>query len=258
MMRAAIFFLVCLTAAWAASNWNAPLVGVTRGARNQLHPVYGVAGSFVLRGALKGDALNWAFAASGGLVQTDGELSVLDARANVTERRATSASEVILSPDYAFFPKTGELWPPGVSTDGSIAIEAAVIAGRVIALGPADQRGIVLAACRGNQLWLLTFSVKKGALLHESMPGGAVGEQACDNPGALLVLKDRLLLAAGREVVIQTAGGQERHVPIYGTRIHRAGEDTVQIEVPGLPSQLMRISAEGERLYEMPTAEARP
>jgi hypothetical protein len=34
MKRAAIFFLLCLTAAWAASNWNAPLVGVTRGARN--------------------------------------------------------------------------------------------------------------------------------------------------------------------------------------------------------------------------------
>jgi len=46
--------------------------------------------------------------------------------------------------------------------------------------------------------------------------------------------------------------------PNHGARIHRAGEDTVQIEVPGLPSQLMRITAEGERLYEMPAAEARP
>ena len=73
--------------------------------------------------------------------------------------------------------------------------------------------------------------------------------------------RDRLLLATSIEIVIQTAEGHERRVPIppnHGAKIHRAGEDTVQIELSGSPSQIMRIKAEGERLYELPAAEARP
>ena len=257
MKKAALTFPLCLAAALAASNWSVPLVGIVGDAKNQLHPVYGVAGNFVLRGALSGEAVNWAFGASGGLVQTGGELLVLDAGANVIARRAAPADEVILGPRYAYFPKTGELWPSG---RGSV-IEPAAIAGRVIALGPGDQNEIVVAACRATQLWLLTFDIKHGALLHESAPGGAVAEQACAGEDALLVLSDRLLLAAAHEIVIQTAAGIERRLPIppnHGARIHRAGEDTAQVELPGLPSKLVRITTEGERLFELPAAEARP
>ncbi len=140
-------------------------------------------------------------------------------------------------------------------------IELTAIAGRVVALGPADQREIVVAACRANQLWLLTFAINDGVLMHESAPGGAVGEHACAQGSALLVLNDRLLVAAAQEIIIQTAADHERRVPIppnHGARIHRAGEDTVQIELSGSPSQLVCITAEGEKLYELPAAEARP
>ena len=258
MKRAALVFPLCLAAALAASNWTAPLVGVARDAKNLLHPVYGVAGNFVLRGAFGGEVVNWAFDASGGLVETDGELRVLDARANVIERRAAPADEVILSPRYAFFPKTGELWAAGA---GAIVIEPAAIAGRVIALGPADQRGIVLAACRANQLWLLTFNINDGALLHESAPGGALGEQACAGGRGLLVLRDRLLVVSAREIVIQTAAGHERRLaisPADGAKIHRAGEDAVQVEIPGSQSMFVHIATDGERVFELPASEARP
>jgi hypothetical protein len=261
MKRAALFFSLCLAAAPAASNWTAPLVGIARDAKNQLHAVYGVAGNFVLRGALSGQAVNWAFAGSGGLVESDGELRVLDARANVIARRALPATEVVLSPSYAFFPKTGELWPASARAGGTVVIEPTAISGRVIALGPADQRGIVVAACRTNQLWLLTFDIKDGALTHESAPGGAIGEKTCAGESDLLVLRDRLLLAAAHEIVIQTATGHEQRLPIppnHGAKIHRAGEDTVQIEISGSPSRMVHITAEGERLYELPAVEARP
>jgi hypothetical protein len=261
MKRAALVFPLCLAAALAASNWSVPLLGIARDAKNQLHPVYGVAGNFVLRGSLGGESVNWAFAASGGLVEADGELRVLDAHANVIERRPVPANEVILSPRYAFFPKTGELWPASAGSGSAVVIEPTAIAGRVIALGPADQRGIVIAACRANQLWLLTFDVKDGALTHESAPGGTAGELACTGGGALLVLRDRLLLTAEHELVIQTTAGNERRLPIppnHGAEIHRAGEDTVQIELPGSPSRMVLIAAEGERLYELPAGEARP
>jgi len=262
MTRTAGFFFLCVTAAVAASDWSAPLVGVTRDAQGKLHPVHGVAGSFVVRGAIAGDALDWAFDASGGLMKTSHELEVLNAQGNVIARRSTQGAEVILNPRYAFFPETGELWPAAQSNRG-IMIQAAAVGGKVMALGPADQRGIVLAACRADQLWLLTLDIKNGALQHESAPGGTIGDQACRavNGATLMVLQDRMLLATAQGIVIQTFSAQERQVPVpanHGTQIHRAGENTVEIELSGAPSGLLRIAKDGERLYELPAAEVRP
>ncbi|MBZ5591995.1 MAG: hypothetical protein LAP39_07150 [Acidobacteriia bacterium] len=262
MNRAAVF-LLCVAPAVAASNFSSPLVGLTGDAQGKLHLVHGVAGSFVVRGAIAGQALDWAFAASGGLLKTADELRVLDAQGNVIGRRTASESQVLLNPRYAFFPETGELWPASAHRDRALLIQSAAVGGRVIALGPADQREIVLAACRGDHLWLLTFDITSGALKHESAPGGTIGEQACQaaHRAALLVLEDRVLLANAHEIVIQTSTGQERRLPIprnHGTRIHRAGEDTVEIEMSGAPSFVLRFNSEGERLYELPAAEARP
>jgi hypothetical protein len=261
MNRSVIFFLFGVTAAVAASNLSAPLVGLARDASGTLHPVHGVAGSFVVRGAIAGDALDWAFDASGGLMKTANELRVLDARGNVIARRSAPGSEVVLNPRYAFFPETGELWR-AAQNDHGITLQSAAVGGRVMALGPADQRRIVLAACRADQLWLLTFDITNGALNRESAPGGEIGEQACRavHGAALLVLEDRLLLATAHEIVIQTSTGRERRVPIprnHAAQIHRAGEHTVEIEVSGSPSFVLRLAADGERLYELP-AEARP
>jgi hypothetical protein len=77
----------------------------------------------------------------------------------------------------------------------------------------------------------------------------------------LLVLRDRLLVVSTHEIVIQTATGRERRLaipPNHGTKIHRAGEETVQVEIPGSPSQMLRITADGERAFELPASEARP
>jgi len=261
MNRAAVFFLFGVTVAVAASNLSAPLVGLARDAKGTLHPVHGVAGSFVVRGAIAGDALDWAFDASGGLMKTANELRALDAQGNVIARRSAPGSEVVLNSRYAFFPETGELWR--AQTDRGITIQSAAVGGRVMALGPANQREVVLAACRAGQLWLLTFDITNGALKHESAPGGELGEQACRavDGAALLVLEDRLLLTTAHEIVIQTSTGHERRVPIpqnLGAQIHRAGEHSVEIEVSGSPSLLLRLVEDGERLYELPAAESRP
>jgi hypothetical protein len=263
MKRPVIFFLLSVAAAVAASNLNAPLVGLARDAHGMLRLVQGVAGSFVVRNAMPEEALNWAFAASGGLMKTANELRVLDAGGHVIARRTAPASQVILNPYYAYFPETGELWRAGAQGHPSLMISTTALGGRVIALGPADQHGIVLAACRADHLWLLTLEVNTGAVENQSAPGGTLGEHACRaaDGTALLVLEDRMLLATAQDVVVETTSGRERHVPIpanHGAQIHRFGEDMAQIEVSGAPSVLLRVTAEGEQLYQLPAAEARP
>src|SRR6266576_2243081 len=88
MNRIVVLLLWCAASATAESNVGAPIVGVMRDTHRQLRPVYGVAGNFVLREAIPKEALNWAFAGTGGgLMKTDAELLTLDSSGNVIGRR---------------------------------------------------------------------------------------------------------------------------------------------------------------------------
>ena len=260
MRRSVIFLALCAASAIAQSSLNAPLVGVSRDAKNALHPVYGVAGNFVVRGGVQDDVLDWAFAGHGGFAKTNAELLVLGADGTIVQRQAARGG-VVLSPSYAFFPETGELWHGGTHTARVLRIEPAAIGGKVIAHGP-DARGITLAVCRTNHLWLLTFDLAAGTLLREAAPGGAIGELACPPAGsaAFMMIRDRMLLVTGDEIVIQERTGEERRIAIPGgatAEVHRFGEDTVQIELRGAPSHLLRFTSPGEEFYELPAAEVR-
>jgi hypothetical protein len=259
MNRAVFFLALCPIPAVAGSNLSAPLLGIVRDSHKHLRPVSGLGGNFVLRGAIGGTASNWAFCGSGGLVKADADLLVLDSNGSVIRRRPDPQSEVVLSPDSAFFPETGELW----HANRAAWIEPAAIGGKVMALGTVGQRGIEMAICRADHLWLLTLDVKTGAVMREAVPGGAIGEQACRpaREDALLLLDDRLLLVIAHQLLIQTTAGVERHTSLPPSRraqIHRAGEDWVEIELDNLPPKMIRINAEDETLYGLPVRGPHP
>jgi hypothetical protein len=253
MKRAVIFLAMCTIPSIAGSNLSAPLVGIARDSQKQLRPVSGLAGNFVLRGAIDGKASNWAYSGSVGLVKTDTDLLMLDADGNVTRRQSAPQTDVILSPDSAFFPDTGELW----HANRAVWIEPGAISGKVVALGMASRRGIEMAICRANHLWLLTLDVKTGAIMREAAPGGAIGEQACQpaREDSLPLLNDRLLFVNAHQLITQTTAGDERHMDIpasHRAQIHRAGEDWVQVELDNLPPKMIRITGEGETIYGLP------
>ena len=68
-MNRMALLLWCAASATAESNFAPPVVGVVRDTHRQLRPVYGVAGNFVLHGAIPKEAVNWAFAGAGGLMR---------------------------------------------------------------------------------------------------------------------------------------------------------------------------------------------
>ena len=74
----------------------------------------------------------------------------------------------------------------------------------------------------------MTVDVTSGDVTREILAPGAVGDQGC--AGALVWLDGSFLLATARGLIIHTAAGEERHVPIAGgnqevqPELHRAGE----------------------------------
>lgn len=264
MHRALVFLTLCGICAVAQPKFGAPLMGVARDGQKQIRLVDGVAGNFVLRDAIGGKALNWAFAGRG-LVKTDRELLVVGATGAVIRRRGTLSGDAVLSPEAAFFPATGALWQIGAEKDRATQVAPEVVAGTVMALGPLDAGSVRMAVCRGDQLWLLIVDATNGAIRHEMAVGGAIGGAACRpaRVGSLVVMSDRLLLATAQELLVQTAAGSERRIPISGNpaarpEIHRTGEQWIEVESAGSMALMVRLTAENEKLYRLPASEARP
>ena len=264
MHRAFVTLAFCGICAVAQPKFGAPLMGIARDGQKQIRLVDGVAGNFVLRGAIGGKALNWAFAGRG-LVKTDRELLVVGATGAVIRRRGTPSGNAVLSPDAAFFPATGALWQVGTEKDRTVQVTPEVVAGTVMALGPVDAGTVRMAVCRGDQLWLLVVNVTTGAIRRELSVGGAIGDTACRpaRAASLVVTSDRLLLATAQGLLVQTATGSERRMPISGNpaarpEIHRTGDQWIEVESAGSMALMVRLIAEGEKLYRLPVSGARP
>ena len=121
------FLAFCGICAVAQPKFGAPLIGVARDGQKQIRLVDGVAGNFVLRDAIDGKALDWAFAGRG-LVKTDRELLVVGATGAVFRRRAAPSGDAVLSPEAAFFPATGALWQIGAEKDHATQVQPEVVA----------------------------------------------------------------------------------------------------------------------------------
>jgi len=261
MKRVILIVLLCGAAGFAQSKFSTPLIGVARDTKQHLRLVEGVAGSFLLRDAVGAGAVNWAFASGSGLVKTDTELVVLGAHGSVNRTSAAPKGSAVLGTASAFFPATGELWAIGVRSNQQVPIDAAAIAGSVIALGPGSAHTAELAVCRATQLWLVSIDGTSGAITHERPLGGTIGEQAClsARAGALVVLRDRLLLATPQELLVYTLAGVERRIPIpmshnAAPELHQVGEQWVQVESTGAQAVMLRATTEGETLYQLPAA----
>ena len=264
MHRALVTLALGGVCAVGQSKFGAPLMGVVRDGQKQIRLVDGVAGNFVLRGAIGGQALDWAFAGRG-LVKTDRELLVVGPTGAVIRRRGAPSGDAVLSPEAAFFPATGALWQIGAEKDRATQVAPEVVAGTVMALGPLDAGSVRLAVCRGDQLWLLVVDVTTGAIRHELAVGGAIGDAACRpaRAASLVVMTDRLLLATAQELLVQTTAGSERRIPISGNpaarpEIHRTGEQWVEVESAGSMALMVLLTAESEKLYRLPAPGARP
>ncbi len=251
--------LLCQATALAQPKFSAPMIGAARDTGQQLRRVDGVTGNFVLGPTIGTGAVDWAFGFGGGLVKTDTELLLIGASGTVTRAIHSPSGTAILGAAGVFFPAVSELWTIGATGNRQVSVDAPALAGTVIALGPGSGGTAELAVCREKQLWLLSIDENTGAITHELSFGGAVGKLACLSPaaGSLVVLRDRLLLAGSKELLVETFAGIERRIPIPAGRttpeLHQAGAQWVEVE-SAAPPFLLHIAEDGEALYQLPAA----
>lgn len=244
----------------AQPKLSAPFVGLARDSARHLRLVDGVSGNFVLQDTVNSSPVTWAFDGNGGLVKTDTELLTLGATGSIIGRRPAPQRDAVIGPQSAFFSETSELWQAGPQGDSAISIEPGALSGSVIALGPTKANSVPFAVCRANQLWLLSIDTTTGAVTHELAPGGVIGEQACLSAatGSLVLLADRMLLATAQGILIQASAGVERRIPILTSHATRAGAQWVEVESAGESSHIIRITSEGEKVYQLPAAKELP
>jgi len=259
MNRAATTLLVCAACGVAQPKFTAPIAGIVRDSHQQLRIVHAVSGTFILRDVVGATVADWAFDGNSGLVKTNAELLLIGANGGVVARRSAQ-QEAVLGPQSAFFPETHELWLAAANNVTKVPVEPAVIAGSVMALGPVSGRGVQLAVCRQDALWLLSVDTTHGQVTQELALGGTIGEHACipSGGGSLVLLADRMLLATARALLVQTTAGLERKIPISATHVTRVGQHWVEAETPGGPAHMIQITSYGERAFQLPAAKELP
>lgn len=260
MNRAAIIVMICAASALAQPKFSAPLAAIARDSHQQLRLVHAVSGTFILHDAIGDTAAGWAFDGNSGLVKTAAELLTIGANGAISARRSAPQPEAVLGPQTVFFPETHELWQTGPNAVTKVPIEPQLIAGSVIALGPARNRSVQLGVCRESALWLLSVDTTHGAITQELAPAGAIGEQAClpSGGGSLVLLADRMLLATARAVLVQTTAGIERSIPISASYAARAGQQWIEVGSASGPAHMIRITSGGEEAYQLPAAQELP
>lgn len=254
MNRLFVIAFLCAPGLTAQPRFSSPVVGLARDAHQQLRVVHGVPGTFIWHDAIGTKVSDWAFDGSGGLVKTATELLTVAADGTIISRRPAPQRGTVLGPQSAFFPETAELWLAGPKGETKVPLDLEAIAGSVMALGPVRAHSLQLAACRGGALWVLVIDSRNGEITHETAAGGLLAAQACRLAGSkpLILLSDRMVLATQHAVVVQTTAGTERTIPIAGSRAVRAGDQWIAIENGGAPGQLIRLSSDGEKSYELP------
>ena len=251
--------LWCAVSAAAQPKLNAPMVGIARDSRQQLRMVHGLTGTFVLHNVIGENAVEWAFDGENGLAVTKSQLLILGAEGKVLATRSIPEGGTVAASQAVFLPAENELWlsgPKGLAA--KVPVNPDLIGGRVLAVGSMQGHSVALAVCREAALWLLSIDTQKGTLLEESPQPEKISASACHSNGtrSLLLLSDRFLVATPHGLLVRTTAGVERTIPGAATHLARAGAGWVEMETGGAV-HMIRITADGEKVYQLPAAKER-
>jgi hypothetical protein len=249
-----------LALAWTAissaqSGLSPPLLGLVQDHNQILRLVHGIAGNFLLGGAIqpRNDpevALNWAFSGRAGMVKTADHLLLLDGNGAVARSSAVPNSALFAFGTHGkdalyFIPETGELWRVGPQFDvrAPFSLDRGENA-RSIAID--GQSRATLAVCRGNELKLLSVDLTARTVARER----DVGIHACP---ILLLLPDKLLYSQGEILVVRANDGEERRVKLPNRigSFRQMGDRWIEIKA-GTELFALQLTPGIPRLFRLP------
>lgn len=246
MNRNVHIYLFCCAAALAQPAIEPPSMGAVRDGSGRLQTVMGVPGNFMLAGAGISGVISAAFSGSAGLVKTDTELVVVNARCEVVERSEAPAGPALFAFDSTGAPAlvyySGILRGLGPEP-ASIALDGDVVS--IASTGPHSAAAIVR---RADQLWTARVALDSATVENETLISGVSGPVFLLPGGDLLFTRDS-------DLVMRDQAGAERTLAagFEVEMFESMGKDWVAVrERGGQRLYALRITPQDLELYQLP------
>ena len=237
--------LFCCAAAIAQPAISPPDVGTIREPSGSLYTVTGIPGNFIVADAGISGVISAAFSGSAGLLKTDTELVIMNAKNEVIERRTAPAGPALFAFDSTGAPAlayySGALRglgpkPTGVELDGDVL--------SIAAAGPDAATAIVR---RGEYLWSARIALDS-ANVEETLLAGV-------NLPVFLLAGGGVLFTRDSDLVLRDEAGAERtmNAPFAVQSFEFMGKDWIALrESGGTRLFALHVTSRTLELYQIP------
>ena len=257
MKRAMLAVLsIAAGAAWAQTTLTPPLVGFMRDALDSVHPVYGLAGNFLVGDPVASGIVSAAFSGSYGLLKTANAVVVIDRTAAVVASSGASDGPALFAlartgePALAYLPGPGALLAWKAGTFQAIAFDPVALAAKaVLSIAVPDSDHAALIVQRDDGLWDVRILLATGEIDSQTAISGVAAP-------AMMVATGELLYSDADGIVIRNADGSERHVAAQlpdSFTLEQMGDGWIQLQDPAGGQQFaVCIGLHREQIYQLP------
>jgi len=237
-------------AMWA--QLAAPQVGFIQDSANELRPVYGLAGNFVLGDASAANVEAISFSGSFGIVKTTSALVIVDRQGQVVASQDAAAGPALFAfsrnaaPALAYLPNANVLlqWSDGVFQQVPLDPPTTVLS---IAAVDAGQAALILQ--RDDGLWDVRILLSSGEVISQTALLGVAAP-------ALMLATGELLYGDANGIVVRTPDGSEKHIDAQlptTFAFQQMGDGWIQVRDLATQQQYaVRLTDGKEQFYALP------
>jgi hypothetical protein len=261
-----LFFTLAVAAA-ARAQLSAPQIGFVEDGAQAVHPLYGIAGNFILGKAAPGTAVSFASSGSFELLKTDsavialGRLGQMVASMNAPAGPALFAFAPNGAPALAYLAATNELFRWSAAGLQAVALgQTSLGDGTVLSIASPDAAHAAFILQRADGVWDIRVLLATGEVDSESALTGVTAPAFMLSSGdivyAIGLRRGRL---STQSVVIRRTDGSEIQLPAElpaGFSFEQMGDAWVQIRGLGGAAQFAIRATPGlEGVYRLPEVE---
>jgi hypothetical protein len=265
IIRTLSFMLALATGALAQTALSPPQIGYVQDGARAVHPVYGIAGNFMVGSAVPGAVVSFASSGSFQLVKTDSAVITLGRLGQVAASMSAPPGPALFAfaqdgtPALAYLPAANELFEWSGGAFQAVTFDPGSLEeGEVVSIAAPDPTHAAFIVQRGDILWDVRVLVATGGVDSQSALAGV-------NAPALMLASGDIVYAAvpgrGRSltrpnIVIRGADGSEVELPAdlpAGFSLAQMGNGWVELRGIGVGSQFaIRTTAGHAGVYRLP------
>jgi hypothetical protein len=265
MIRTFSFMWVLAVGAWAQTTLSPPQIGFMQNGARAVHPVYGIAGNFMVGSAVRGAVASFASSGSFQLVKTDSAVITLGRLGQVTSSMSAPPGPALFAfardgaPGLAYLAAANELFQWSTGGFQAVTFDPASLGeGVIISVASPDSAHAALIVQRGDGLWDVRVLLATGGVDSQSALTGV------NAPALMLASGDIVYCAEVRHgrvltrpnIVIRRTDGSEVELPVElpaGFALAQMGDGWVELRGIAAGAQFaIRTTAGRAGVYRLP------